>query len=282
MSILTKICVVVLVALILVACPVFINQAVNVPNYRHAWEQEKARNAGLAQETRSVKVAHARVIMQRDRAVKRADEAVGDRLTQVEGLQGRLDAEQFKVEGLHTDIKRINSQLTQLRMNYEQNLQRRKLLSEQLDTARTKIDKVSAENRRANDLLKQIQAQTERLENVAKVLREQIVERDQRISQLEDEVASMGGTAAATADGGAVTTTDQISGTITTVEGNLAGINIGSANGVKPNMRLIIYRGPEFVAYIHVQEVDVGEAAGIIVDKRLEPMQGDKVVNALK
>jgi hypothetical protein len=47
-------------------------------------------------------------------------------------------------------------------------------------------------------------------------------------------------------------------------------------------MQLIIYRGSEYVAKLRVDQVDVGQSAGIVSDKRLDPLQGDKVTDRLE
>ena len=62
------------------------------------------------------------------------------------------------------------------------------------------------------------------------------------------------------------------------VSNDVVSINIGSAGGIKPGMRLIIYRENKFVANLRIAEVDINEAVGIISDKKQDPVQGDKVM----
>ena len=57
----------------------------------------------------------------------------------------------------------------------------------------------------------------------------------------------------------------------------MASINIGSAKGIKKGMRLIVFREDNFVAHLQIELVDLNNAAGVIVNKRLEPRKTDKV-----
>jgi len=93
------------------------------------------------------------------------------------------------------------------------------------------------------------------------------------------EEAKAGGPA--TAAGKPEMPAPSITGTVDSVRGDLVGINIGAAKGIKPGMKLIVYRGTNFVAHLRVQEVDVNQAAGVLTDKQLDPMPGDKVTTSL-
>jgi len=97
--------------------------------------------------------------------------------------------------------------------------------------------------------------------------------------------AAVPGGATAPAGGGAeAMVTDPatpIDGTITSVRGDVAGINIGSAKGIRSGMKLIIFRGSRFVGYLRVQAVEVDEAAGTVLESRSKAVKGDKVTTAL-
>jgi hypothetical protein len=77
-----------------------------------------------------------------------------------------------------------------------------------------------------------------------------------------------------------LSTSGPVTGTILNLKNDVAEINIGSAKGIAPGMKLIIFRENPFVpfvAYLRVDEVDLNRAVGIIVDRKGEPMRGDKV-----
>ncbi|MBS3820778.1 MAG: hypothetical protein KGY81_03345 [Phycisphaerae bacterium] len=59
-------------------------------------------------------------------------------------------------------------------------------------------------------------------------------------------------------------------------------INIGSAKGVEPGMRLIVYREDKFVGYIETNHVQQDEAAGTMKQRIREPKVGDYVIDRLE
>ena len=62
----------------------------------------------------------------------------------------------------------------------------------------------------------------------------------------------------------------------------VASINIGRAKGVRKNMMLKVYRGGHFVAHLRIDMVETNTSAGVVLDKRLDVVQGDKVATDLK
>ena len=47
-------------------------------------------------------------------------------------------------------------------------------------------------------------------------------------------------------------------------------------------MKLTIYRGGKFVSHLRIDLVEADSAAGVILDKKLDVMQGDEVATDLK
>jgi cell shape-determining protein MreC len=156
---------------------------------------------------------------------------------------------------------------------------RNDMLAAQLDQMRATIDKLAEEKIRVTDLLKQTEIEKTRVDQMARDLQERI----NAVEEENDELRKSGAVAktekgqeAPSAIGEAIT------GTVESEKDNLASINIGSAKGIKPNMKLTVYRGDKFVAFLRIEDVEVGKAAGIIVDRRLDPVQGDKVTTSLQ
>ena len=278
MGILTKICVVVLVALVLLACPVFITQATVGPNYRKHYEEMKAK-ANLAEVNAAYdSLAVKRLALERDEAVAKLTQSSSVMQDKVNELTANLGAERQRGDKLQADLESIVGELKQLRADYKSNSERTVMLTEQRDSAFKKIETLSEESRRLGDQLKQSQLDSDRQTQIVRTLREQLVDRDDRIRQLEQQ---LGPGAAAAKTQKPVTAETRISGTVTAVKGELASINVGSAKGVKAGMQLVIYRGANYVAKLRVDEVDVGAAAGMILDKVMDPIQGDKVLDSL-
>jgi hypothetical protein len=280
LAILTKISIVVLVVLILLACPVFITQATVGPAYRQAYDRQEREKELLAQSVRASELVLKQATLERDRL---AAALTQDRLamqTEIDQLRADLSAAQQRSAKLDNDLSLINGELAKLRADYQSNTERTKTLTQQRDEAFTKVQTLNDETRRLTDMLKQTQLDMDRQGAIIKTLREQLVERDDRLRQLEQQYG-VAAARPASAPAAAVRSNVPINGTVTSVQGDLASINVGSAKGVKPGMQLIIYRGSEYVAKLRVDQVDVGQSAGVVSDKRLDPLQGDKVTDRL-
>ena len=283
MNVLTKICVIVLLVLVLLACPVFITQATLAPNYRDAYERQYRRNEALVMNNRAKTLLAERLAAVLESRAQTAEEVQGELTRQVSNhiaARTRLFSENAQ---LRADYKKLSGELAKLRLAYEQNVKRRDILTKQLAESRRELDRVFKMYRRTEDLLMQARGEVERLGKVARVLRERLVELEDQIREKDEIIVKLkaGGAKAVEAKGPAMPP-PRITGTVDSVRGDLIGVNIGSAKGLKPGMRLIIYRGAEFVAHLDVQEVDVNAAAGVVSDKRLDPIVGDKVTTSLK
>lgn len=278
MSILTKICVVILLVLVLIACPVFISMATVPQNYKALYRAEQQ-----ASQLHQINAQYAE--MARQQAVELANAArdkaedIETRLTQKnQALQAQLAAAQTVSSNVQTQLAELSARMGELDKTYDAYLKQQQRVEEQLADARRENAELAEENRKVTELLRQAQGDIERLEKVARVLREEKAEADRTIEDLQEKLAqaeTRGGPTAA--EPTEVTADREITGTVTVVRDDLAGINVGSANGVRENMKLIIHRGDRFVGYLRVSEVDVNSSAGFIVDNRLDVMRGDKV-----
>jgi uncharacterized protein (DUF3084 family) len=282
LGILTKISIVVLVALILLACPVFITQATVAPEYLLAFKASKAENEINAQAVRAGMLALQQMTAERDRLTATLTRDSGAMQADIDRLKADLSAERQRTAKLDNDLALINGELAKLRADYQSNTERTKALTEQRDDAFKKVQMLNDETRRLSDQLKQTQLDMDRQGGIIRTLREQLAERDDRLRQMEAQFGVKAPAAAPEAREAASRPAVPISGTVTSVRGDLASINIGSAKGVQPGMQLIIYRGADYVAKLRVDQVDVSQAAGVISDKRLDPLQGDKVTDRLE
>jgi len=277
LSILTKICVVVLSVLVLLGCPIFITQATVGPNYRRALQQERLRAEGYKLDAINEKNAHNTTKAQRDQAraaLMRLREA---KQIEIDKLAANLAAANNTVASLQSNLAILAAKVGGLESEAAKFNQRNDLLASQLDQARKDNDSLNKEVIRVSELIKQTEAEKARTEQLARVYKE-------TIRGLEEENDNLRkGKAVATAGAGELSpvASQEIVGTIDAVKDNYASINIGSAKGIKRNMKLIIYRGSTLVGFLRIDEVKVDQAAGIIVDRRLDPIQGDKVTNAL-
>lgn len=274
MGTLTKTFIIVLVVLMLAACPIFITQATVAPNWRLEAENLRVSNSALAQDARLRALAHQRLDQEYQLLTERSSGEISRVQTRAEQQAVRLASLQDENARLQTELARIVAELSQLRADYQQNTARTELLALQRDEAFARLEQLNVENRRLSDLAKQTQLEADRQSEIARMLSEQLAEREERIRTLETGVSAA--PAAKPAE-----PAQAISGTLTAIQGDLASVNVGSAQGIRPDMRLIIYRGADFVGHLRIQQVDVSESAGIVVDRRLEPQRGDKVTTSL-
>jgi hypothetical protein len=70
-----------------------------------------------------------------------------------------------------------------------------------------------------------------------------------------------------------------IRGHIVEVQGNIATISVGSADGVKEGAVFVIYRGPDYVGDLKVTDVEPNLSAGRIIRSRSTPRQNDQVAD---
>ncbi len=281
MSTLTKIAIVVLLVLILITSVVFISHASTTANYRYAYEQQLARNKDLSQHTQYVTDMMNNYRRQKTELAEQLEQARNQMGTDISDLQTQLaDAKQENAH-LKSDLEDIKLKLANLSQTAELNVKRRQLLSDQLEKTRTKLAELQQEARNTEDLLKESRTRVERLEKQVRFMKERNAELNEQNADLRDQLAARG-VEEAGEEKPAPMPPAQISGTITAIKGNTASINVGSAKGVKDKMELIIYRGGNLVGYLRIEEVDTTSAAGIVFNKQLDPMQGDKVTTSLE
>jgi len=276
---------------------VFITQATVDPNYRIAYEQEVKRAEVNALTAQQNQLAAQRAINRLHDMEAKTRVQIDERQAQINALQAQLNQEKSDKAALATRIDQLNVTATNLQKNLEAEIGQNKLLDEQLNGnpdkgvkgARQKIDELQEERRKTEDVLKAAQAEVERLVRVERVKNEDIANLNAQVFDLNAKLEDLRRKAVVVASGdGAATAVDvkapvEVTGTVTAVrEPDMASINIGSAKGVVPGQTLIIYRGASFVAHLKVAEVDINGAAGVITDRKLDPMQGDKVTSSLK
>ncbi|MFA6134484.1 MAG: hypothetical protein WC869_10770 [Phycisphaerae bacterium] len=286
MGILTKISIVILLVLILLACPVFITQAMLTPTYLQGYQTKDMQAQILEQAVRLANLEVQKVKLDRDQLAARLTQDAGSMQTEMDNLKAALAGERSRSAKLENDLSSINAELSKMRADNADNSKRTATLADQRDKDLKKIEALSAENRRLEELSKQTSLDLDRQSQIVSTLREQLVDREDRIKSLEGRLGSSGGAPGATVaapekPAAAAASEVRINGTVTAVKGDVVSINVGSAKGVKAGMRLIIYRAGNYVGMLRVEQVDVGSAAGTTFNKLLDVAQGDKVADSM-
>ncbi len=293
MNILTKIGIVVLTVLVLLATPVFITHATLVPNYRDAFERQQTRANIQAQAAKHAELATARVTLELERLATAANKSKQQLQSDLDTCRSNLNDERERNTALQNKITSVVDDLKKLRIEYEKNREARVELRGKLEEANDKLVSLQGKYNDLDEENSELQATVVRAEALARRYAEQISAKDSRVRELEDQVnelklkvASGGGTGEGTGTGEGDLPGDagvaKISGQITAIQDDVASINIGSANGIKKGMELIIYRGATLVGFLRVEQVDAGQAAGVVFEKQVDPMQGDRVTTRVK
>lgn len=278
MNILTKICVVILLVLVLFASFTFINMATVPQNWRQLYTLKDQEATLYAQATREQKLVANNLSNQLAALQAKAGQLAADL---AEAKKEKVpDPILLQTQALQSGLDAANSTLKELALTVDAMKSRNEKLTEQLDEARKAIASLQKVNRDAIAEITQVRGKLERSERVVQALQSQLRDRDERIVELE-KIASTAHAAPGETKA-APPSSATVAGAITSVRGELASINVGSAQGVTRGLKLTIYRGANFVGYLRVDEVDEGEAAGTITDKQLDPTVGDKVTTAVQ
>jgi hypothetical protein len=278
LNILTKICVVILVVLVLVGCTVFITLATEHQNWKYYYQDMKTKADLFSQSARFEKLHSAR-LREDLQTLKNREGALAKELAALKA-EKVASPEALLVAQLKGELETMTTRVTELGLTVKAQTERNKLLIAQLDGARKTIDSLQAQNRRAAAEITQLRGKVDRSDRVVRGFQRQLMDRDERIAELEEQVRRGPATAAKT-EGQPAPVTQKVSGSITAVQGELASVNIGSAKGLARGAKLFIYRDANFVGYLRITDVDEDAAAGTIQDKQLDPVVGDKVTNDL-
>lgn len=284
MNTLTKVCIVVLVVLILVSMPVFITLANIVPNWHKAFVQEQQQKL-IAESNHRVAMASTNTLLanyERNKAVNAA------KITAIEAAVQQRD-EQIKAANLADVQLRADLGSAQDATKRQQTLAASQLdvnkeLIGQIDKQRTQINEKDTEIislRKAKD---DAEANSVRDKAAARLALEQLVAADMKNRELTDKLEkALSGQRVSNAGPSDILKADKgpIIGTVTTVTGNLASINVGKVKGIEKGMVLVIYRSDEYIGRLQIESVELDNAAGVIVDKKHEPKANDKVVTKI-
>ncbi len=283
MSILSKICIVLLALLSVAMMIVIVSTATVIPNYKQAWEQEKDRVVLNQQTARQARIQLGNKEADYDQLLARS-KAESDKFNELKTVLTRELAEKSEAMlVLQADVTAINASLATLDITVKHQNGRIADLTKELGTARKANSDLHAARSRLELELDSARAESERLQSISRNLQADVLDKSRQLEEKTQEVIALRRqlTDEPFDEAGPVAVGDEmeIVGTITAVSQDVASINIGSANGVKPGMKLLIGRDGDFIAYLRVEEVELDSAAGVIMDKEKDPKRGDKVLN---
>lgn len=281
MSTLTKILVVVMVVAAIFASLVFINYANVVYNYKRAFEEQKSRADAADVTARDQILQKQAVQTERDKTVQAKDDRISALQSANEQQQAQLTAALADKAQQANTVESLKASVAGLNASLEKQTAMQDLLQTQLADARKTLQTLNDQYRQLEQANNDLTLNYEQTTMALRVLREQAAEKDRKISQLESAVAKSGGKVESSAPA-QVSTGQKIEATVDAVKGNLASINVGSADGVTQGSKFILYRGSEYVGDLSIAQVDVNSSAGTLSNLQRTPQQGDKATTSLK
>ena len=169
---LTKICVVVLSVLIILACALFTAQATTGPAFRKAYEQEQLKSKAREVTAKNEMVAHNVTRLQRDRAQAEAVRVAEESRMAVGKLNADLATANAKNASLQNSISTLSATLGALEVDAANFNKRNDQLAAQLADMRSEKDELNKEVIRLSELVKQVEAEKTRTEQLARVHQE--------------------------------------------------------------------------------------------------------------
>lgn len=282
MSILTKVCIVILVVLIPLASVVFISTAAIVPNYRAAYIREKEVKEIREQETRVAVAALESTKAQYALAMARKDKELGARQERIVALQENGQKKDLQITNLTTQVASERELAKDALKQAETQLQVSKAQAAQMETMRTNIADLNRHLIVERKLKTEAEARADRSEAAERLVREEMAEKDSEIARLREVITKLESGMKVSGSGQPMkVAAPQIVGTVTAVQGNLASINIGRTKGVKEGDVFIVHRLDQYICKLQIDQVQLGQAAGVIVDKKMAPKVNDKVINKI-
>ena len=278
LSILTKICVVLLAVLVAVACPVFISHATVTAKWKVACESAQAENESIRQATQQKGLALTASNAENKQLRTALDKLRNESTAQAKASQLEVARLQTLIANYVSTIKSMAADSTIKSAVLDDTNKRNEANSKQGKLYRDEINRKAEEVNRLSFILKEAQSKLTRAEKASRIKEEKIVELQQREQELLVTVKELMRSGAKLGSGDQVVAADRdLVGRVLAVRGGIASINIGSANGVTRGMMLVITRDNDYVGKLRIAEVSASEAGGMIVDKRLVAQAGDVV-----
>lgn len=289
MSTWTKIAVIVLVVLVLIATPIFITQAAAPMNWKAAYKAADDRRVIAEAEAYNAKAANEVLLASlRDQTTRNQ--------TLTSQLQSDADKNRQEITRLSEELAARKSDFDLLTANYqglETELRNAVAFNKSQAEEMAKLQKenigVNDRLRKAYDTLAENDSNIRLLTQANQSFQQQVVQKDEDLMDLRhqlDRAKAGGGVSSAAGSenlpAAAAAAGPKVEGSVTAVKGNLASLNVGEASGVKKGMRFILYRGPDFVANLDIAQVDAASSAGVIVDAQREVKQGDKATTKIE
>jgi hypothetical protein len=278
---LTKILIVALSLLCIIAAVLFIQYSVGQPNYRHAYEnQREAAAVAEAQAQMQTAVANrAKEALDALAGQKEAgDLQAAERIDTLNTENARLQAENAR---LTSQQEALSARLVGLEASVAKQTQMNELLSKQLDDRNTVVQELTEQHRRTTLQAQELARDLETARQNVGVKAGLLAAAESKILELEQRL-TRAGTGTRMEEPAPVPAT-VINGRVTAVDAVhlVAQLNVGTADGVQEGMRFVLYRGADFVGELEVAQVEPNNCAGLLSKLQKQPQPQDKATTHL-
>jgi myosin heavy subunit len=289
LSVLTKVFVVLVTVLSVLLVALIVPFVANTQNYRQLYESAQSQARGAEVKAASVQAE-----------INAAQEANALRVAELNNKNQQLTA---TINTLQTDLAdaRANgaksaSDLAKLQADVSRLSAAANTSASLLDATRSELSQwrekaVAADTQliQRADRINQLESTNETLVRSVDRLREQMTALQEQSKELEKLWASVPESVrqqvtgqTASADGGEVASTVAIRGQVTKVETmddtTFVQLNVGSNDGVRPNMKFLVHKGDQFVGTVMVSAVDANASAGRVTLAQGTITAGDAVL----
>jgi DNA repair exonuclease SbcCD ATPase subunit len=289
LSTLTKVLIVLQVVVALVLCGLVVTYVATADNYKQMYEGQssKARQAEQQRQKAEQDLEQLKTDTAQETAgLSKKIAGLNDRISDLGNNLGNLERDKTR---LNETVTTMASTIEAANINAEKQTELAQKAQEQLDALRSEQVKKDGQLKEINDALVErtvvISTQTEQIKRLTE-------ERTELQAKLEQALRQYGKVVVPPVPAQPQPVVQQpgpavkdlnLRGTVTRVdlEGGLAEISIGSADGVKQGMELYVTRGDQFMCNILVLDVQAERAVGVLKLVQQSPRAGDVVTTNL-
>jgi myosin heavy subunit len=286
LSTLTKVLIILLTVFSIFLCGIVVTYVANAENYKQKYFNTSDELGASKEVERSAKQQLKEKIEQTDQQTKQLNEEINSLQMRIEQLQANLDASEREKAQLVQKVSDIAGVLETANQTATQQTQLFENAQKELDGTRALQIKQRNELQETTAELAEKMAIINTLEDRNKRLIEEKTELQTKLEQLLRQygkvvtpVEPMAARRPEIRPARPLTREIGLKGLVTAVdlENSLAEISIGSADGVKEEMKFHVTRGDQFICDILILDVDTAKAVGILELVQQPPKVGDKV-----
>ncbi|MDH7599007.1 MAG: hypothetical protein QHH07_05155 [Sedimentisphaerales bacterium] len=284
MSTLTKVLIVLQVFGVMALCVLVVSYVATADNYRQLYQQQQNRAISADQQRQATISEFEQYKATKEEQIANLNREITRRSTQVSALENQLASAQRQNAQLTDKVTTLTAQMELANNLASQQTELAKKAQDELSQIRAELEQTRARLAQVNDSLTEklavIDIQTKQIRSLAEekaALQEKL---EQTIRQFgKSVVPPVAPQPVAKTPTSPLPKDLNIRGTVTRVDhdNRLVEVSVGSAAGVREQMRLIVARGDRFICNLQVLAVEPDRAVGIIEMAQQPPQVGDEV-----